>query len=91
MRTVYNCFEKGRETHEKKKKTKLFSRTKLKPVYQTKKKIDEAHEFYFTNMKIVLQKCVPKQALTRTMHCCFLLFFYKYIPNKATKLRRMKK
>ena len=30
---AYNGFEKGCETH--KKKNKLFSRTKLKPVYQT--------------------------------------------------------
>ena len=36
MKTVYGCFEKGHETHEKKKKN-LFSRTKLKSVYQIKK------------------------------------------------------
>ena len=28
------CFEKGHGTHEK--KNKLFSKTKLKPMYQTK-------------------------------------------------------
>ena len=33
MKTALNCFEKGRGTH--KKTNKLFSRTKLKPVYQT--------------------------------------------------------
>jgi hypothetical protein len=37
MKTTYSCFEKGYGTHEKKKKkNKLFSRTKLKPMYQTK-------------------------------------------------------
>jgi hypothetical protein len=33
MKTAYGYFEKGHGTHEKKKK--LFSRTKLKLVYQT--------------------------------------------------------
>jgi hypothetical protein len=34
MKTTYGGFEKGHGIHEK-KKNKLFSRTKLKPVYQT--------------------------------------------------------
>ena len=34
MKTAYGCFEKEHGTHEKKN---LFSRTKLKPIYQTKK------------------------------------------------------
>ena len=37
MKTIYGCFEKGHETHEKKKKKNLFPRTKLKSVYQIKK------------------------------------------------------
>ena len=59
METAYNYFEKVRETHEK----KLFSRTKLKPVYQTKKKFGGACKFYFTNMKTVFVKVCIKQAL----------------------------
>ena len=35
MKTSYNPFEIGHGIHEEKKKY-LFSRTKLKPVYQTK-------------------------------------------------------
>ena len=50
MKIAYGCFEKGHGTHKK----KLFSRTKLKLMYQTKKKFGGVHKFCFTNMKTVL-------------------------------------
>ncbi len=68
MKTTYGGFEKGNGNHEK-KKNKLFSRTKLKPVYQTNISFfwwDP--KFCFTSMKIVLQKCAPNKLLVST---CF--------------------
>ena len=59
MKTTYDCFEKGHETHKKKKQ--IVFKNKMKPMYQTKKKIGGAHEFCFTNMKTVLQKYVPNK------------------------------
>ena len=38
MKTTYGCFEKGHGIHEKKY---IFSRTKLKLIYQTKKNLVE--------------------------------------------------
>ena len=66
MKTAYGYFEKGHGTHKK----KIFSRTKLKPMYQTEIFFGEAHEFYFTNMKTVLQKCVPNKPLA--------MFFFSF-------------
>ncbi len=45
MKTVYGCFEKGHETHEKKKK-KIFLKTKIKKKVQNKK-------IFFVQIKIV--------------------------------------
>ena len=52
MKTAYGYFEKRHGTHKK----KLFLRTKLKPMYQTKIFFDGTHKFCFTNMKRVLQR-----------------------------------
>ena len=47
MKTAYGYFEKGHGTHKK----KLFSRTKLKPMYQTKKNLVEPTNFVLQTWK----------------------------------------
>ena len=59
MKTAYGCLEKGHETHEKKKKNSFQEENWNRCTEQ--KKIGGAHKFCFTNMKTVLQKCVPNK------------------------------
>jgi hypothetical protein len=62
MKTAYNCFEKGRGTHKKKKK--IVFKNKIEIGVPNINFFGGAHEFCFTNMKIVLQKCVPNKLIT---------------------------
>ena len=65
MKTVYNCFEKGRGTHtQKKEKTNCFQEQNWNWCTKIKFFFGGAHEFCFTNMKTVLQKCVPNKLMT---------------------------
>jgi hypothetical protein len=59
MKIAYGYFEKRHGTHKK----KMFLRTKLKPIYQTKNFFGGAHKFCFTNMKRVLQRVKLRYSL----------------------------
>ena len=74
MKTAYGCFEKGHGAHEKKN----ISKTKLKPMYQTKK-IGGTHKFCFTDIKTVLQKCEPNERLHFLFYTLFYQFFFFFI------------
>jgi hypothetical protein len=45
----------------KKKKKQIIFKNKIETDVSNKKFFGGAHEFYFTNMKTVLQKCVPNK------------------------------
>ena len=62
MKTTYDYFEKGHRTHEKKKK-KIIFKNKIETDVPNRKFFNRAHEFCFTNMKIVLQKSIPNKPL----------------------------
>ena len=61
MMVVISCFEKGRETHEKKKKKQIVFKNKTETGVPNINFFGGACEFCFINMKTVLQKCVPNK------------------------------
>ena len=65
MKTACDCFEKGHGTPKKRKKKKkqIVFKNKIETDVPNKKKFGRTHEFCFTNMKIVLQKCIPNKPL----------------------------
>ena len=70
MKTIYDCFEKGHRTHEKKQ---IIFKNKIKTDVPNTNFFGGAHELCFTNMKIVLQKCVPNNLLPFALSFCNLV------------------
>ena len=63
IKTAYNCFEKGRGIHEKKKK-KIIFKNKTETGVSKKIFFDRTYEFCFTNIKTILQKYIPNKLMT---------------------------
>ena len=70
MKTAEGGFEKGHGTHEKK-----IAKNKIETDAPNNKFFGGTHEFCFTNMKTVLQKCIPNKPLLMIINFQSLLPF----------------